>query len=436
MRGLSAAAALGALAALGCANRALQPPGGPEDKTPPRVERITPESGSVNQRPDRVRFYFDKVVSDQPSGGDLHQYFLISPSDGEPRVNWHRDRIDVRPRHAFRPNTAYSITLLPGLAGVRGNTMTQGATTVFATGATFPQFGILGTIFDWAAQRPASNALVEAISRPDSTVYLAAADSLGRFNIGPFGPGRYTLLGFIDRNNNRTRDPGEAWDSTAMIIANSRPVSELLAIVKDTIPPRMTAAVRDDSTTIRVTFDRPLDPGLALTPALFRLQREDSSEIAIARVLGARAAASADSAARADSTRRDTSSRRDTTARRDTSVARAGLPPSIVPLPGAPQAARPAPPPTSMAAPPVPRPSQPAPETVVLVKLAPPAVLQPGATYRLTAREIRNLMGRSATTTRTLTVPKPPPAAARDSTRPPARDSARLPPTRRPPPSG
>jgi len=164
-------AALGAALALACANRGgIGPPGGPIDTSPPHVTRVTPESLSVNQRPGSIRFEFNKVISDNPSGGQLDRYFLISPTDGVPRVNWHRDRIDVRPRHGFRPNTAYTVTLLPGLGDVRGNQMKDGAATVFSTGAALPAFGILGTIFDWAAERPAGGALVEAISRPDSVV--------------------------------------------------------------------------------------------------------------------------------------------------------------------------------------------------------------------------------------------------------------------------
>src|SRR5207302_101794 len=177
-------------------------------KTPPHVNKVNPESGSVRQRVGAVQFGFTKVVSDAPASGQLNRYFLISPTDGEPRVNWHRNRIDVRPRHGFRPNTAYSVTLLPGLADVRGNTMTEGATTVFSTGAEFPRFGITGSIFDWAGEKPAVGALVKAIARPDSSLaYVAVSDSLGQYTLGPFGAGRFTVIGFIDRNNNRALDP-------------------------------------------------------------------------------------------------------------------------------------------------------------------------------------------------------------------------------------
>lgn len=443
------AAPFAAAAMVACANRAMEPPGGPiGDKVPPRVVAVTPESGTVNQRPGRIEFHFDKVINDAPAKGQLDQYFLISPWDGVPRINWHRTRIDVRPRHSLRANTAYTITMLPGLADVRGNAITQTVTTLFSTGGTFPAFGIVGTIFDWASERPANGALIEAISRPDSTVYMALADSLGQFSIGPFPAGRYSLIGFLDRNGNRAVDPGEAWDSTALVINQSRPVVELLAIVKDTIPPRMTAVVKEDSTTIRVTFDRALDPALPITPALFRVQRADSTPVTIARAIGVRAAQAADSVARRDSIRRDsiarsaaradTTARRDTTVRRDTSLsARAGLPPSIVPIPltspGPTQPPRP--PNRSAAGPPPPRPSRPAPETSVLLHLAPPIMLEPNATYRITAIGIRGLMGRTGTSTRTLTVPKPPPPPPkRDSTRV-RPDSTRIPP-RRPPTSG
>ncbi|MFL5612202.1 MAG: Ig-like domain-containing protein [Gemmatimonadaceae bacterium] len=420
--------------ALACANRAQQPPGGVIDLTPPHVESITPESGSVSQRAGAVTFRFSKVVSDQTSRGQLNQYFLISPSDGEPRVNWHRTHIDVRPRHGFRPNTAYAVTLLPGLADVRGNSMKEAVATVFSTGATLPQFGITGTIFDWAAERPASGAIVEAISRPDSVLYLAAADSLGQYTLGPFEAGRYTLVGFIDKNANRALDPGEIWDSTTVLITRSRPIVELLALTRDTIPPRMSGITRDDSVTIRVTFDRPLDPNQALSAGLFRVQHADSSEIRLDGVIGARAAQ--DSAARRDSTRRDSAAARPDTTRRD-ATAPSRVPPSVVPIPvpgrpSSPQAVNGRP---SVAAPPLAHPSRTPPETMLLLKLAPPTVLESGATYRITARGVRSIGGHSAISSRTLTIPKPPPPTARDSAR--LRDSTRArpvtPPPRRPP---
>jgi hypothetical protein len=177
----------------------------------------------------------------------------------------------------------------------------------------------------------------------------------------------------------------------------------------------MSAISRDDSVTLRVTFDRALDPAMPLTAALFRVQRADSTELPIAAVIGGRAAG--DSAARRDSTPRDTSAARP--------AAPPGAPPSVVPLPTTPVTPRPAPAVPSAAAPPSPRPSRRAPETVLLIKLAPPTTLQAGIPYRVTARGVRSVVGRAGTSTRIFTVPKPPPPTARDTTR--------VPPPRRPP---
>src|SRR6185437_8659371 len=134
-------------------------PGGPEDHAPPQIATITPDSGQVNVHPKQVDFRFDETVNDRPSGAStLDQLFLISPRSGGVDVSWHRSRISVRPNKGFRPNTAYRVTMLPGLADLRGNVRKVGLTMLFSTGPTFPPFNIVGHVFDWAAQRAAVGA--------------------------------------------------------------------------------------------------------------------------------------------------------------------------------------------------------------------------------------------------------------------------------------
>ena len=100
-------------------------------------------------------FFFDETINDRGTDAqDVTNMFLVSPSDGTPRVGYHRSRIDVRPRHGFRPNTAYTITLLPGLTDLRNNRMKTGATIVFSTGPTIPTLRITGVAFDWGQEQP------------------------------------------------------------------------------------------------------------------------------------------------------------------------------------------------------------------------------------------------------------------------------------------
>jgi hypothetical protein len=336
--------------------------------------------------------------------------FLVSPRNGEPRVAWHRSRISVRPERGFRDNTAYRITMLPGIADLRGNVRKEGATVVFSTGATFPTLGIVGVVFDWAAQTVVNAAYVEAIAHPDtSIVFLSATDTSGQFDLGPLPAGTYTVRALIDQNANRVFDRTEKWDSTTVTVTTSRPSIELDAIERDSVAPAFANVTVDDSVTMTITFDKPIDPTIPLQPALVTLRRGDSSEVTVTRVewamAFAKSRAAADSARRADSLR---------AAGRGNPPPAAGPPPTL-------RGARPGPPPR--------KPRAPAPERAIVATVSPSTPMRPGQTIRVTTRAIRNLLGKSSELTRTVTVPRPVP---RDSTQRARPDTAR--PPRRPPP--
>jgi hypothetical protein len=400
----------------GCAS-AGAPPGGPERKAPPEIIAISPDSGQTDVKIKSAEFRFDEVVSDRPSSSatGLDQLFLVSPRNGNAVVSWHRTRITVRPRNGFRPNTAYRITMLPGLVDLRGNVRKDTRTILFSTGPTFPAYSILGRVFDWAAERPAVGAYVEAISRADtSIVYLAATDTAGQFDVGPLPQGDYLVRALIDQNSNRVFDRNEKWDSVDVKVVDIRPVTELDAIERDSIPALLQNISAIDSLTLRVTFDKPLDPFLALQPALIRLQRADSSQLEVASVQwqGAYDRAHARATQLADSLRR---------AAADTGRAAARPTPTPpVPTPGGAGGRTPPAPP---------KPRLPAPDRGVVVTVSPTTQLVPG-TYVITVRGMRNLLGQAKDMTRPFSVAKPPP---RDSTQRARPDSARRPPPSRPP---
>ena len=384
---------------VGCAS-ASPPPGGPEDKVAPRLVHITPDTNAVNVTDRVAQFFFDETISDRGEGAQaLDNFFLVSPSDGAIDLSWHRSRIDVRPHQGFRPNTAYTVTMLPGLGDLRNNLMKGGAKIVFSTGPSIPTLFVEGTAFDWIAGTPVK-AYVEAIT-PDSIRYLAQADSVGHFTIGPLNPGSYLVRGIVDANNNHALDRTEAYDTVRVTVPGTTAPIELLTAQRDTLPARMSVPSVTDSLTLTVSFDRALDPAQTLAASAFRLLASDSSVVPIVAAytpLEMRSADSVRTKTRADS------------ARRADSLAGKPLAP-LTPTEPAPRAvnARPAPPPP-------PKPSVPSPFTSVVLKLGEP--LKPTSDYRLSTTGLRALSGKVAPSERRFSTPKPPPPKpAADSTR-------------------
>ena len=274
-----AAGVLTAASALACANPGA-PPGGPVDITAPRLLRIAPDSGREAVTPREVVFRFDEVVSERPAAvTSLARLFLISPENGTPVVDWNRSEVSVRPRRGWRPNTIYTVTLLPGITDLRGNASTVGGVTVFSTGGPIPETRVRGRAFDWAAGRPAPGAIVQAIT-PDSVVYVTVADSAGLFTLSHLPPGQYTLQAVIDMNRSGSLDPGEPFDTLGVHLVDTLTV-QLAAFVRDSVAPRLSGVTARDSLTLLAAFDLPLDPAQEFAASQFTVVGPDSLPIAV-----------------------------------------------------------------------------------------------------------------------------------------------------------
>ena len=381
------------LALFACAQQGF-PPGGPPDKDPPKLLTTTPDTGARNVTAKEVNFQYDEVLTERPAGASsLDALVLISPRDGAPRVGWHRTRISVRGHKDWKPNTTYTVAILPGISDLRGNADKQGFNLVFSTGPEIAGKSVSGVVFDWPAGHPAPNAIVEAVSHPDSTVYIARADSIGRFSIAHMPPGSFTVFGWIDANNNHDRDQHEAQDSAAITLQDTASV-ELLTFIHDSIGPHIVTVEVRDSVSIHATFDKPVDPKQPFDTAHIILHASDSSLVPIKSIVSAREIDKQrnDSVARSDSIR----ARTDTAFRRQYQASHR-VPTDTLQRNAMRRAAALA---TML-------PSKPIPISDVLIKLVSP--LKPGAQYKLESRDLHNLMGVAAVSVRTFDVPKPQP---------------------------
>ncbi|MBX9927806.1 MAG: Ig-like domain-containing protein [Gemmatimonadaceae bacterium] len=418
--------------ALGCVVLALvacarpgAPPGGIEETDPPALVEVRPESGAVNVRPSEVRFAFDEVVNERPrlGGNTLDALVVLSPSDGAPRVSWEREAITVRPRRGWRPNTAYTVTILPGLADLGGAVRDSAVTTRFTTGGPFPSGVVRGAVFEWTTLRPSARARIEATVGSDTTWrWIARVDSTGRYELPLLPAGAYRLRGFIDENGDGLLDRRELWDSTTVQVSDSARV-DLYAFVHDTLGPRIATVTVRDSLHLRVQFDRAIALGVAVDSSSFTLQRADSTKIAITRALASaewdsvsarRRRAIEDSTRKADTTTatrlrraRDDSARlvaqRDSVAREQLAGATRGTRGPKAPV---------VPPPT---------PTRAAPQTDFVLELAEP--LASAKAYRVRAVPLLGLTGYSRASDRVFTTPRAekPAADSAKSAPPPAR---------------
>jgi hypothetical protein len=356
-----------AAAIIACASPGM-PPGGPVDTEAPQIVKIVPDSAKTGTTPKEVIFRFDEVVSERPTGAtSLSGLFLISPTDGQPRVDWHRDEISVRPRRRWRANTAYTITMLPGLSDLRGNARNTGAVTMFATGATLPASKISGVLFNWPEARViARGGLVQAWPRGDTTlVYVTATDSSGAYTLATLPPGDYVVRGISDDNNNRGLDRREAWDTVSVSLGDTAKV-DLYGFVHDSLGARLQSVTLRDSVTLELSFDNALSLAQPLTVQQVRVVAPDSSDLGVL---------------------------------------------SVTP-----------PPPDTSAA--VRRLARPIPPRTMVIKLSRP--VRPKTAYRVRVTGVRNLFGvmRNGEFTlavpATLPVPAPPPAPAPPGVKPPA----------------
>ncbi|HUQ20316.1 MAG TPA: Ig-like domain-containing protein [Gemmatimonadaceae bacterium] len=267
-----------------CASPGI-PPGGPVDTDAPKLIGIAPDSGATGISPKEVRFRFDELVTERPQCvATLNALFLISPRDGEPRVDWHRSEIAVRPRRGWKANTPYTVTMLPGISDLRGNVRNIGGTIVFSTGATIPTSFVAGTLFNWVNGAAVPRAYIEARPSGDTTiVYVAVADSTGAFRFPNLPPDTYRLRGIIDENNNKGLDPREAWDTATVTLRDSLR-AELFAFPHDSVAPRVSGVVIRDSVTLEVLFDHALDPTQQLTAASISIKRADSTVVPVTAV--------------------------------------------------------------------------------------------------------------------------------------------------------
>src|SRR5690242_18752508 len=202
-----------ALLAAGCA-RKLPPTGGPRDVTAPSLMATQPDSGATKvPRDATIRLVFSEPMDRASVGENV----VLGPGVRNVRAKWENGRtLALVPDGPLPEGKTLTLLVPPGARDLRGNALDRAFVVHFTAADAFPAGAIEGTVvgqgvtadgvYVWAYRDDLGH-------RPDSTAFdmdgLGQAHNGGKFVLpGLAVPGTYRLYAFVDRNRNRSFEPG------------------------------------------------------------------------------------------------------------------------------------------------------------------------------------------------------------------------------------
>lgn len=272
---------LAAVATAGCA-RIEPPPGGPEDRDPPRLVVTRPDSLAVLPSfRGAVVFAFDERISER----GVDEAVSVSPRTSPVAVDHSGDEIRVSLRRGWEAGRIYQVRVQPTIQDLFGNALAAPLEVVFSTGGAIPETRASGTVSDRITGRAEVGVRVEAIREADSLVYSTRTDSTGAWVLARFPEGRYRFRAFADANQNRELDPFEARDTAAATVA-ARQGGEAIGfalLLPDSTPPAV-ANAQPLPAGAEVRFDDYLLPEQGVSAAQVRLTGPGEQAVAVAAV--------------------------------------------------------------------------------------------------------------------------------------------------------
>jgi hypothetical protein len=289
LRRPAAAATLAALLLVQCAHRGA-PPGGPEDKTPPRVVAVTPAPDSLQVPRDvTARFVFSEWINTQ----GIEKNIFISPTVPAMKIKASGRTVKVVPREDLLDSTTYCITIGTAVKDLRGNGLPSAFTLSFSTGDFLDSGSVQGLLLGENGVRVTQGFsigayLVSDTAEPDPVAlrpaYMTQVGSDGMFRLIGLKFGAYRLFAISDANMNKRFDPGRekiALTSRDVLLDAATPACSGLVFVPmelDTNPLFIRNASSKPGGKLFVSFNKPVIGNPLVDPVNYRIVSADSSE--------------------------------------------------------------------------------------------------------------------------------------------------------------
>jgi uncharacterized protein (DUF2141 family) len=282
------------LISLGCA-KAVRPPGGPEDKTPPQIFRTDPISGSTRVPLDSpIIIEFSESIDRQTASKAL----FISPlPEPEPKVKIKSRSIEIIPREDLQPDKTYVITIGTDLKDAHRVNLEQSVSFAFSTGAIIDSGSISGAVYKNGRgvagislalfeDGPASWGIPIDSLKPG---YITQTGEGGLYTFDYLPTDTFYLVAFEDKNKNRRINAGREMAGVPFSNTEINTIIPMLNDIDiqlhkfDTLTISLRSVSVNPDRLLKVRFSKPLDQSQAdnLISLAALTQEDDVAEVKI-----------------------------------------------------------------------------------------------------------------------------------------------------------
>ena len=248
-----------------CAN--IQTPiGGAKDVTPPKILSVSPDSGALNVRTQKITFTFDEYVTVQ----NLNAQLIISPPLKEPYTYIIKGKkLILNLNQKLDSNTTYQYNFGDAIADNNEGNILSNYALVFSTGSHLDSLVLKGKVKDLLSGDPVPNCIVmlyenytDSSLLKDRPYYITRTTDSGYYYFKHLKAGSFHLVALNDKNKNYRLDPNEQvgfYKNNPVV-----PASQSIDMSVVEWVPSVPLKLKDQSTTLpgtyRLVFNRPLLP--------------------------------------------------------------------------------------------------------------------------------------------------------------------------------
>ncbi|HDZ11768.1 MAG TPA: hypothetical protein ENH53_06085, partial [Bacteroidetes bacterium] len=267
-----------------CARQGM-PPGGPVDRTPPRVLKTIPPNRVVHvSRTTQIQITF----SEKMDRASLNDALFFAPRPEKPiRLKWHGNTLSLMLPDSLLSDQTYLATIGTGAKDRHQNPLRESFTLAFSTGSQLDNGRIFGRAYGTGSlmQIQIWGYILRLTPLPDpeteSPQYITQCDANGRFRFRNLSPGNYRLFAVVDREKNRRYVPG--YDAIGfptrdafLTRADSTDGPLFFRIaVRDTTRPKIISVFATDESHLQIRMSEPVDSLDASNPENFVIRVED-----------------------------------------------------------------------------------------------------------------------------------------------------------------